>query len=65
MGRRGSDGEWAGPTPMVWQLRIKRDILAVEDPLSSKGILARHWAPKPGTPVLVKEVPITSGYEKQ
>lgn len=24
--------EWAGPTPTVWQLRMERNILAVEVP---------------------------------
>lgn len=50
-GRRGRGAEPAGPTPMVWQLRIERDISAVEvsneegSKLPNSGINAEKRSP--------------------
>lgn len=30
--RRGGDVDQEGPTPMIWQLRIRRDIFTMEVP---------------------------------
>ena len=45
----------------VWQLRIRRDILAVEVPREEQGVPAPHQAPQPAPPGLGRRVPSTSG----
>ena len=47
----------------VWQLKIRRDISAVEIPLEEKGVPDLHQAPQLRYLVLGREVPITSGCE--
>lgn len=38
---RGGDMEQVGPTPMVWQLRIRKDVSAAEIPPEER------WDPTP------------------
>ena len=60
-GRRGGDAEWAGPTPTVRWLRIRRE----EGYPSYRGPLWGARAPQLRVPVLGRGVPITSSCERQ
>lgn len=47
-GRRDRDVDQTDPTPMVYQLRNRRDILAVEVPNEELRVQAHTGLPSPG-----------------
>lgn len=57
--------EWAGPTSMVWQLRIRRGILAVKVPPEDPEVPVPHLTSQSRTLVLGIGIRITSGCEIQ
>lgn len=62
--QEGEDLGQAGPTPMVWWLRIRRDVPAIGSRLRSEESQP-HTGPQSGTPVPGAGVPITSGCDNQ